>query len=68
MREMNMSLLSLDPGADGVFWAAYAEYVQDNPSTWDYPQDRQIADADRAGRRAVKRYAKERGIVITDPY
>jgi len=65
---MSMYTLSLDPKADDAYQVAYDKWQLDNPKkpAQGYDIFAQMDDADKAGRRAVRRYVKRMGIVLED--
>ena len=67
-KQMSMSELSVfDPKANDVYRTAYDKYVSENgPIGVNRHRGAQVNEADRAGRRAARRYAREMGITLTD--
>ena len=65
---MSMSELSVfDPRVNDVYRTAYDKHISENgPIDVNRHRGVQADEADKAGRRAVRRYAKRMGITLTD--
>ena len=67
-KQMSMYELSVsDPKANDVYRTAYDKHVSENgPIGVNRHRGVQVNEADKAGRRAARRYAREMGITLTD--